>query len=168
MTVTMYLASRLLPRKRQPLLEPGQITDLALSRSRVHGSSAVDEMPDKVQLAAHFAFGGGVGAVYPIIEPYIPLPEKYRGPAFGLSVYAASYAAWIPSLDILPPPQRRPIGRNLLLIAAHIVWGASLGLTYRALQRKSEQRIVQARLSGSDAWRSRHAPMRNQKMQRAS
>lgn len=168
MTAAMYLASRFLLRKRQPLLEPGRITDVTLNRSRVHGSSAIDEMPDKVQLAAHFAFGAGIGAVYPIVEPSIPLPEKYRGPAFGLAVYAASYAAWIPWLEILPPPQRRPVGRNLLLIAAHLVWGASLDLTYRSLRRQSEQRVAEAQVSGSDAQQTRPASLRIQKMQRAS
>jgi hypothetical protein len=49
------------------------------------------------------------------------------GIAFGLGVWATSYRGWIPALDMLPPEQRRGRAGTAVMIAAHTVYGATLG-----------------------------------------
>jgi hypothetical protein len=57
-------------------------------------------------------------------------------------VWAASYAGWLPAVNTLPPPQRRPAGRNLLLILSHLVWGAATeALASPLLDREKRARV---------------------------
>ncbi|HAE50229.1 MAG: hypothetical protein CMO30_07955 [Tistrella sp.] len=50
-------------------------------------------------------------------------------------MWAASYLGWIPAARILKPATRHPWRRNLLMIAAHLVWGASLAKGLEDLDR---------------------------------
>ena len=141
MTVTMLVIQRLLPRRQQSTLEPRRITEGMLRRVDLKEDLSKKER-DRVSVAAHFGYGATVGALYPLVEGVLPLPRGLRGPAYGLCVWAASYAGWLPAVDILPPPQRRPAGRNLLLIAAHLVWGATTEAVSEALSRRAGARSV--------------------------
>jgi uncharacterized membrane protein YagU involved in acid resistance len=58
--------------------------------------------------------------------------RQSTGPVYGLAVWAAGYAGWLPAMHILPPTAQRPLGRNLLLITAHLVWGAAAEATAAA------------------------------------
>jgi uncharacterized membrane protein YagU involved in acid resistance len=91
---------------------------------------------DCASTVAHFGYGAAMGAAYPMVTR-LPLPSGTRGPAYGLLVCAASYAGWLPAIETLPPPQRRPFGRNLLLIAAHLVWGATTEALTQQVSRRS-------------------------------
>jgi uncharacterized membrane protein YagU involved in acid resistance len=124
MTATMLVVDRLLPRWQRTRLEPRRIMD-----DMLHRAGLQDDLNERERLsasiAAHFAFGTAVGAPYTLLDEVMPLPRGLRGPAYGLLVWASSYAGWLPAIGTLPPPQRRPAGRNLLLIASHLVWGAT-------------------------------------------
>lgn len=90
-----------------------------------------------VATTAHFAYGAGAGGVYPFVRDLFPTPEV-AGPAYGLAVFAARYAGWLPAFGVLPPPHRRGWGRNVLLIASHVVWGMALEHSTRRLREKSD------------------------------
>ena len=45
----------------------------------------------------------------------------------GEAVYAVSYAGWVPALGALPPADRDRPSRQLVMAAAHLVYGAVLG-----------------------------------------
>jgi len=88
--------------------------------------------------AAHVAFGMSMGALYGL------LPRAGRGrsrapfatgPLFGLGVWAASYAGWIPALGLMPPPSRDRPGRPTTMILAHLVYGATLAGARQALEQ---------------------------------
>lgn len=124
MTIAMEVIQRLLPPDEQTPQEPLIITRKLLMRT------GLDRYMDRHQqlaltAVAHFAYGAASGAAYLWLGQRLPLPQRLRGPAFGLLVWAGSYAGWLPVLKILPPPSRRPVGRNLLLIGAHLVWGVA-------------------------------------------
>jgi hypothetical protein len=74
--------------------------------------------------AAHLGFGAASGALYAIVLPRSTLA---RGTAFGLAVWAASYAGWIPAVGVLPPPHRDRPRRVLTMVTGHVVYGAVLG-----------------------------------------
>jgi hypothetical protein len=76
--------------------------------------------------AAHLGFGAGSGALYAVA---VRRSTTTRGMAFGLAVYAVSYAGWIPALDFLPPPHRDRPWRQWTTLTAHLVYGAVLGRT---------------------------------------
>jgi hypothetical protein len=49
-------------------------------------------------------------------------------------VWAGSYFLGMPAAGVLAPAQRHPLRRNLLMIAARLVWGGTLALTVRELE----------------------------------
>ena len=74
--------------------------------------------------AAHIGFGLGAGALYGAIVHRSSVP---RGVAFGIGVWAVSYAGWIPALRLMPPPHKDLRGRAWTILSAHAVYGAVLG-----------------------------------------
>jgi len=80
---------------------------------------------DVLASAAHVAFGAGTGAAYALLPPgRWPVA---RGTAVGLGVYAASYAGWVPTLGALPPADEDRSDRQVVMAAAHVLYGAVLG-----------------------------------------
>jgi len=100
------------------------------------------------QIAAHFAFGAGAGAAYAVATRALlrvapgaqQVPEAARGAAYGLGVWAVSYGLGIPALGLLPSPALDRPGRQRRLVAAHLVYGATLGLTARARPVRATRR----------------------------
>jgi hypothetical protein len=87
--------------------------------------------------ASHFAFGCAMGALYAAIAPrtarhWLAVPP---GVLFGLAVWAASYVEALPALRLLPAPEDRPAGHNVMNLGGHVVYGATLGATVDALRR---------------------------------
>jgi putative membrane protein len=90
-------------------------------------------------VALHFGYGTAVGALYvPLADlPSGPWPAK--GMAFGLLVWIGSYLGWLPLTGLLSPATRHPAERNLLMIAAHLVWGSVIaGIIERARRKRGE------------------------------
>jgi uncharacterized membrane protein YagU involved in acid resistance len=131
MTITMFAVQKMLPRREQTTLEPRRVSDDMLRKADLHDDVS-EGGKEKFSVAAHFGYGAGTGMIYALAGRLLPLPPGLRGPVYGLFVWAASYAGWLPAVNTLPPPHRRPLGRNLLLIVAHFVWGIAIDTT-RAL-----------------------------------
>lgn len=111
---------------RQP---PAHIVRAATGRK-------VDGPPlSALSIAAHLGFGSATGAVYAVATVTGPRSGTWRRPsadprtgmAFGLAVWAVSYAGWVPALGILDPPSEDRLGRPTSMAAAHVVYGAVLG-----------------------------------------
>lgn len=79
-------------------------------------------------LVAHFGFGAATGALFGLLYRRTQSlgPPVVRGIGYGLAVYTASYAGWIPAADIMPPPTADRPGRQPSMIVAHMVFGAAL------------------------------------------
>lgn len=91
--------------------------------------------------AAHFGFAAATGALFGLLYRRTQSlgPPVERGIGYGLAVYAASYAGWIPAADIMPPPGDDRPGRQPSLIVAHVVFGAALAALVDAfVAQKSE------------------------------
>src|SRR5688500_13533049 len=134
MTAAMAGMHRLLPREESYPLPPRLITENALEMV-----DARDELPAEgereLALLNHFAYGTAMGAIYASgLEGLDAKPTVANGIAFGLGVWAGSYQALLPLTGLFPPAHKQPAMRNALMIAAHVVWGAALGLTLRKLE----------------------------------
>lgn len=113
-------------------LPPRRITDAALGAADVHGLSPAARRG--LAIVAHFGFGAAMGAVFGALRPPGMRGAGRRaaaGAVFGLALYAASYAGWIPALGILPPPHRDVPGRPAATVAGHLVYGGVLGAIAR-------------------------------------
>jgi uncharacterized membrane protein YagU involved in acid resistance len=95
-----------------------------------------DEGEEGATLAAHFGYGTATGALFAPLSRQLPVPRVISGIAYGVGVWAVSYLGLLPALNILRPATKHPAERNALMIVAHVIWGATLGLTLDALRDK--------------------------------
>ncbi len=116
-------------------LAPGVVTGRALDT--VGARPARPGVRTAVHTVAHFAFGSVAGAGYGALTSALPhraprldrVPPVVRGALYGFGLWAVSHGVAIPRLGLLaPPPGDRP-GRQARLITAHLLYGATLGVT---------------------------------------
>jgi len=137
MTWSMEMLHRRLPDHEQDPLPPREITERVAEEVGV--KQELDE-PGRfwLTLASHFCYGSAAGALYGPLRGTLPVPPPVEGAAYGLAVWAGSYLGLLPALGILAPATHHPARRNGLMIAAHLVWGASLGAFADALAQAAE------------------------------
>jgi uncharacterized membrane protein YagU involved in acid resistance len=127
MTATMELLHRRLPPHEQYPLPPREITENLTEevgmRDHLDESTHVG-----LTLLSHFAYGTAAGAVYASLARHYKFPPLSGGVGFGLALWAASYLGWLPAIGLLPPASKHPPRRTGLMLAAHGVWGATLGI----------------------------------------
>ena len=140
MSWAMEVMHQLLPPHEQQPLPPREITERITSLMRI-GDRLSNEQRMWIALASHFGYGAAVGSVYQTIAPSVPMHPLAKGTAYGLAVWAGSYLGLLPGLGILTPATRHRARRNLLMIAAHLVWGSALGLVTDLLQRGSRGQV---------------------------
>lgn len=137
MTIFMLATQRFLPKRQQYELPPEMITkDLAhrahirhhLNKQLILGATT----------ASHFGYGAAMGAAFGPLQKRVPLPTIAQGVLYGLLVWAASYLGLLPLLGISASGHKEPLRRNLMMIAAHVVWGASMGVAARVLFSEQE------------------------------
>lgn len=137
MTLTMALLHGKSPWHPRDPLPPREITEEIAERVGVR--DAMDEQDVRAASAVnHFAYGAATGSIYGIVAQRMAVPPVASGVLFAASVWTLSYMGWLPALRVLPPATQQPGGRNALMIAAHVVWGASMGLTLAALDRRRD------------------------------
>jgi uncharacterized membrane protein YagU involved in acid resistance len=132
MTGAMVVMHRRLPARRRYPLPPRQIT---MRVARMAGLRRHMDAPARTgaTLAAHFGYGTAAGALYGLVAPPFPAPTLAKGLLFGLALWAVSYLGLLPATGLLRSATDHPAERNALMIAAHLVWGATLGLVTDAL-----------------------------------
>jgi putative membrane protein len=134
MTIFMLLTQRYLPRGQRYDLPPEIIVkDLA---HRAH----IKQHMNKLQILAatlvsHFGYGATMGLLYPPLSKKLSLPTAIKGSIFGLLIWAGSYLGLLPLLGLSEKAPREPGRRNLMMIAAHLIWGSSLALVADTLVR---------------------------------
>lgn len=133
MTLAMIAVHRMLPPDEQYALPPYKVTMEAGEKAGVEDALDDEEARIGATLISHFAFGAGAGAFYPLFRTVAPLDAMPSGVAHGLVVWGANYLGLLPAAGLYRSPQREPLGRHAMMIAAHVVWGAALGLLYKNL-----------------------------------
>lgn len=131
MTIAMERLHRRLPREEQYPLPPREVTEDMIERSPIN-KPVRDESMVRLTLAAHFAYGAAAGTLFGAPMHTQPRP-LLLGAGFGVAVWAASYLGWIPAARVLRPATQHPARRNLLMLAAHCVWGGSTAGIARSL-----------------------------------
>jgi hypothetical protein len=134
MTWTMWATDRLLPSHAQRRLPPEQITDELLDKAELREALG---RPQRSALAnaAHYGFGAAAGGLLALAAKKSPLPKPLTGAAVGSLVWAGSYLGFLPALGLRRSAARDYPGRNVQMIAAHLVWGAVAGALLDGLDR---------------------------------
>jgi uncharacterized membrane protein YagU involved in acid resistance len=133
-TIPMTLAMELM-RRRLPIHERGRLPPrtIAMRLTRRAGKHAqMDERQrNAVTLVTHFGFGAAAGTLYaPLARRLGSSPLLLRGIGFGLAVWLVSYMGWLPVVGLFGPATRDAKRRTALMVAAHVVWGATLALLF--------------------------------------
>lgn len=140
MTAIMTQFFQKLPESERYPLPPREISEEIVSRLTLHHGMD-DTSLTRLSLAAHFAYGGATGAIYPLLFRHARRPFLSGG-SYGLAVWVASYLGWLPAAKVLSPATTHPLHRNILMLSAHWVWGACTAVIARGLiarQKPSEK-----------------------------
>jgi hypothetical protein len=138
MTVAMKALNRALPEEDKEHLPPRQIVENAAE------AAGVDLGPDErvhesAALASHFSYGAAVGALYGPYAGSTGLPRATEGMLYGLGVWGVSYFGLVPGAGLYRSAKDEPPARNALMVAAHLIWGASLGVLVGVLTDGNER-----------------------------
>jgi uncharacterized membrane protein YagU involved in acid resistance len=136
MSLAMLAMRRWLPFSQRYDLPPRQITVRATRKLGIRSHLDHSET-SALSVLAHFGYGTATGTLYAPLARRIPGPPIAGGIAYGLFVWAASYLGLLPALGLLTPATKHPAQRNVLMIVAHIIWGATLGLVLDWLDRQA-------------------------------
>jgi hypothetical protein len=90
--------------------------------------------------ASHFGYGATMGALFSTTEDHFAGPPAVRGAAFGLTVWGASYLGWLSAAGFRARAGEQSFERNCMMVAAHLVFGASLGVLYDRFTRSRPRR----------------------------
>ena len=123
----MEAAHRYLPADEQYPLPPREITEV-VTQQATQGPRVAAGTTTALTYLAHFGMGSAAGTLYGVAAPLLPGSSLVRGIGYGLCVWAGNYLGLLPALDILRPATEHPPQRNELMIAAHILWGATLSM----------------------------------------
>jgi hypothetical protein len=127
MTAAMRRMHEKLPPRETYPLTPREIIDSVSEQGGVPLSS---EGAKDVTTAAHFAYGAASGALLGAANVML---GPVTGAVGGVGIWLGSYLGWIPSANILKPATQHPARRNLLMLAAHVVWGVATASAMREL-----------------------------------
>jgi hypothetical protein len=133
MTAWMWAASRAGLMPEQP---PRRIV-----RALLFPGSANSRKPGEGPLGhlAHLGFGASMGAVFGLSNSH-RRPPVAVGITYALGVWAVSYEGWVSAAGILPPAHADWPKRDMAMVVAHILYGATLALVLRRMRRRSSVR----------------------------
>lgn len=138
MTLFMLGTQRFLPKGQQYELPPELLTKELAHRAHFKSHLKKKQIV-AMSLVSHFGYGASVGSLYCFLEKRPNFPAPVKGALFGLLVWLVSYLGLAPLLGFSESGQTEPVRRNLMMIAAHGIWGSALGIiATRLAERKGE------------------------------
>jgi uncharacterized membrane protein YagU involved in acid resistance len=108
-------------------LPPREIAEALAVKFGVRRNLSETDMQN-LTLALHVGYAALTGAVFSTMAPRKAGVGAAVGALFGLGVWATSYLGWLPVWGVRQPITYDPVARTRLMIAAHLVWGATAGV----------------------------------------
>ncbi len=133
MTIFMFSTQRFLPKGQQYDLPPEIITKELAERAHVKQHMSKAQIL-AATTASHFGYGATMGILYSILGRRLPLTSSLKGTLFGFVIWVASYQALLPLLGFSKSSDKETTRRNVMMIAAHVVWGISTGVVTDVLK----------------------------------
>ena len=130
MSAVLELGQRTTPFWRQP---PALIIRTVLAGDPAHEVTAENPLA----VMAHLGYGTSCGSLFALLTERWRTPGPTVGVGYALLLYTISYAGWVPTAGVMPPPHRDRPGRQITLIVGHVVYGAVLAMALRRLRRRS-------------------------------
>jgi uncharacterized membrane protein YagU involved in acid resistance len=124
---TVVMSLLMLAGKTLGLIHEEPPREIAKRAEQAVGVHKEDDAFGLTWIVAHFGYGTGCGVVYSIIRRLLPGGAMVSGTVFGLLVWGVSYLGIMPALNLYPWPDEDTESRAQAMIAAHVVYGATLG-----------------------------------------
>jgi hypothetical protein len=134
-------------------LPPEKITSRLLNRA---GVARTAKQQDAMATLLHFGFGAGAGAAFGVVAKRVPVPSIPLGMAYGTAIWGVSYMGWVPMLGLMPPAHRDRRGRQVVMLAGHLVFGAALGAL--AGRKRKDDSMIETDDNDDTRRRSRSFP----------
>lgn len=74
----------------------------------------------------HLAYGALCGVLYRCVPRSLRPDRMGTGVVYGVGIWTANYFGYLPMLHLYPPPQRDAPARPIVMILAHMLFGAVL------------------------------------------
>ena len=132
MTIFMLSTQRLLPKGQRYDLPPELITKNLADKANVKQKMSKTQILAATTVS-HFGYGTTMGVLYSLLGRWLPFTSGLKGIVFGLVIWAVSYQALLPLLGISESSHSETTRRNLMMIGAHIIWGAGTGVATELL-----------------------------------
>ena len=145
MTALMVAAHDSLPAGERYGLPPERVTANAARALGAKDVASEREPRVWATLPMHFGYGAAMGAIYGTVADRLPGPATVKGVGFGLLVWAGSYLGLLPAVGLHRPATREPAGRNGMMIGAHVIFGAVLGVLAEKGTRNSRHKAFKAK-----------------------
>lgn len=84
--------------------------------------------------AVHYAFGGGMGALYGAAAELMPSVTAGQGMLYGTGLWFAGDEVAVPLLRLSVPPTETPATTHVYALASHLVYGLTLETVRSALR----------------------------------
>jgi uncharacterized membrane protein YagU involved in acid resistance len=129
MTIIMEQLHKLEPSERDRPLPPREVTEGLYEQ--IGAAKKSEENLERMTFTLHYAFGGAAGALFPLVAPQRLPAAIGAGVLYGLAVWSGSYLGALPAIGVRHHAKHDSAMRTASMIAAHIVWGATLGVLLR-------------------------------------
>ncbi|HMA95542.1 MAG TPA: hypothetical protein VKP30_22790 [Polyangiaceae bacterium] len=155
LAATLTMSSAMLALKRSGFL--GRMPPRLIVDGLLSAFGAKSKLPPPVRSSAaavaHLGFGASQGALYAVLlvlarrghTEALSKASALTAVPFALTVWAVSYAGWVPALGIMRPPSRDRRGRPTSMILSHVVFGFALADAMRDLAPRLLEHEVPAR-----------------------
>lgn len=107
-------------------LPPREVTEGLLDR--IGAQNLPDRPRQRLTFLLHFTYGGAAGALFGILAPRRVPEATAAGTLYGLAVWTGSYIGLLPATHLRRHARHDSAERTTMMVAAHLVWGATLGM----------------------------------------
>lgn len=143
MTLAMFQFHRKMEGAGQEPLPPATLTKSVLQKTLQTPASKEGQMEST--LLSHMMFGAACGVVYSLIAPHIKTNNLVKGAGFAMGVWGVSYLGVLPALNLEPKAKNQTPQQNLMMVATHLIYGASLGYAEEKFRNSGQKMLGHAR-----------------------
>ena len=138
MTLGFLRFFKMLPYSQRSPLPPATLTSETLQTVGIN-DHLQSQGRENAALISHYGYGIASGILYSLLPLSFRRSPILSGLGFGCAVWGLSYFGWIPVFGYRASGPKMPANRNLLMLSAHLIWGATLGYAQAELQRNGRQ-----------------------------
>lgn len=140
MTLALFELQKDSPGLRNSPLPPARMTTESLQPVGIPQSLNSRARVDLTMLS-HFGYGVACALIYSFAAKDFKAKPAVKGTLFGAAVWAVSYLGWIPLFGFKTSAYHLSLKRNVQMLLAHIVWGASLGIAEDELRTRGKVQL---------------------------